>query len=513
MHKNKILLIILFFQVAFLANAQFQTTPNNKGKGYYTNPIFGGDHPDPSILRDGDDYYVVHSSFEYYPGLLIWHSKDLINWEPVTHALHKYIGSVWAPDLVIYNNKYYIYFPANNEIYVVVADSIKGPWSEPVNLKINNIDPGHVVDENGKRYLYFANGGFVALADDGLSAIGITKHAYDGWPIPREWSIECFCMEGPKLMKKDDYYYLTVAEGGTAGPATGHMIISARSKSAFGPWENSPYNPIIRTSNNKERWWSKGHGTPFEDAEGNWWIMFHAYEKGFYNMGRQTLLLPIEWTKEGWYKIPEGISNTEPIKKAGLTISKTNSTFIDDFMGNTLSPQWSFFNEYNTDRFQVASNSVVIKAKGNSVGNSSPLLYTPSDHSYTAEVELFIEGNAIGGIALFYNNSAYSGLLADKSNILANINGWQFPTEKEVVKGHVYLRMKNINNTVDLYYSLNGNDWIKVENSLEISGFHHNALGGFMGVKIGLCSVGEGTVKFKNFRYTQITNPKLTKVE
>jgi len=127
MYKNKILLIILFFLVAFLANAQYQTTPNNKGKGYYTNPIFGGDHSDPSILRDGDDYYVVHSSFEYYPGLLIWHSKGLINWKPVTHALHKYTGSVWAPDLVKYNNKYYIYFPANNEIYVVVSDSIKGP--------------------------------------------------------------------------------------------------------------------------------------------------------------------------------------------------------------------------------------------------------------------------------------------------------------------------------------------------------------------------------------------------
>src|SRR5680860_1334074 len=153
MHKNKILLIILFFQVAFLANAQYQTTPNKKGIGYYTNPIFGGDYPDPSILRDGDDYYVVHSSFEYYPGLLIWHSKDLINWEPVTHALNKYIGSVWAPDLVKYNNKYYIYFPTNNEIYVVVADSIKGPWSEPINLKINNIDPGHVVDENANPIL------------------------------------------------------------------------------------------------------------------------------------------------------------------------------------------------------------------------------------------------------------------------------------------------------------------------------------------------------------------------
>lgn len=506
MYKNKILLTLLFFQVAFLANAQFQTTPNLKGDGFYTNPIFGGDYPDPSILVDDGNYYVVHSSFEYYPGLLIWHSTDLINWEPVTHALNKYIGSVWAPDLVKYKNKYYIYFPANDEIYVVVADSIEGPWSDPINLKINNIDPGHVVDENGKRYLYSANGGYVPLSDDGLSVIGETKHAYDGWKIPREWSIECFCMEGPKLMKRGDYYYLTVAEGGTAGPPTGHMIISARSKSVFGPWENSPYNPILRTESSNERWWSKGHGTPFEDKEGNWWIMYHAYEKGFYNMGRQTLLLPIAWTNDGWYKIANNISDTEPIKKTGLVKSNANFTFKDNFEGNKLNPQWRFFGEYDINRFQVKDNSVVIKGKGNVVGNSSPLLYTPSDHSYTVDVEVFIEGNAIGGFTLFYNNIAYSGILADSTNILANIHGWQFPTEKDVIKGHTYLRMKSINNIVDLYYSTDAKNWVKIENSLEVSGFHHNAFGGFMGLRIGLCAIGEGTVRFENFKYTPITN-------
>tara|TARA_R110002050_G_scaffold53118_2_gene120826 strand:- start:57153 stop:58661 length:1509 start_codon:yes stop_codon:yes gene_type:complete len=501
------LLTILFFQVAFLVNAQYQTTPNIKGNGYYTNPIFGGDYPDPSILKDGDNYYVVHSSFEYYPGLLIWHSKDLINWEPVTHALNKYIGSVWAPDLVKYKNKYYIYFPANDEIYVLVADSIEGPWSDPINLNLKNIDPGHVVGEHGKRYLYSANGGYVPLSDDGLSVIGETKHAYDGWEIPREWSIECFCMEGPKLMKKGDYYYLTVAEGGTAGPATGHMIISARSKSVFGPWENSPFNPIMRTKNSNERWWSKGHGTPFEDKEGRWWIMYHAYEKGFYNMGRQTLLLPIEWTKEGWYKIAENSSDIKPIKKTDLVESNTNFIFKDNFEGDKLKPQWRFFGEYDINRFQVKDNSVLVKAKGDIAGNSSPLLYTPTDHSYTVEVELLIEGNAIGGFTLFYNNIAYSGVFADSNNILTNIHGWQFPTEKNVIKGHTYLRMKSINNTVDLFYSTDGKNWIKIENSLEVSGFHHNAFGGFMGVRVGLCSIGEGAVTYKNFKYTPIVNP------
>jgi xylan 1,4-beta-xylosidase len=491
-------------QLLIVVKSQYQTNNGNAGNDYFLNPIFAGDYPDPSILRDGNDYYIVHSSFEYYPGLLIWHSKDLINWEPVTQALHKYIGSVWAPDLVKCNNKYYIYFPANNKIYVVMAESITGPWSDPIDLKISNIDPGHVADENGKRYLYSANGGYVPLSDDGLSVIGETKHVYDGWTIPRDWTIECFCMEGPKIVKHGDYYYLTVAEGGTAGPATSHMVISARSKSAIGPWENSPYNPVVKTKTSSEKWWSKGHGTVFEDAKGNWWMILHAYENGFYNMGRQTLLLPVEWTKDGWYKIPDGINDTSPIKRPNVVASNTYFTLNDNFEGNNLNPRWKFFGEYDTSRFHLVDNSIVINARGNSVGNCSPLLCTPSDHSYTTEVEMEIEGNATGGLVLFYNNSAYSGILANNGDILANIHGWQFQTEKKVMNNHVFLRLKNINSTVDMYYSTDGKNWNKIENSLETSGFNHNTYGGFMGLRIGLCSMGEGVVKFKNFKYIPI---------
>ena len=500
---NKIIITILMIQLSVFANAQYQTKTNEKGTGFYMNPIFAGDYPDPSILRDGDNYYMVHSSFEYYPGLLIWHSKDLINWTPVVNALHKYIGDVWAPDLVKYKNKYFIYFPTNGTNYVVSADSINGKWSDPIDLKVAGIDPGHAV-ENGKRYLFFSNGGFVPLSDDGLSITGEVRSSYGGWPIPREWSIECFCMESPKLVKHGEYYYLTVAEGGTAGPATGHMIISARAKSLAGPWENSPYNPIIRTTKSSERWRSRGHGTLFEDAKGKWWIMYHAYENGFYNIGRQTLLEPVEWTKDGWYKVPNGVDPGQPIKKSGQIASNLNFNLSDKFEGNTLKPQWKFYKEYNTSRFQLANNSLVVNAKGNSIGSSSPLLLVPFGHSYTAEVELVLEGKATGGLVIFYNDRAASGILTQNGDILANINGWQFPTEKKVVANHVFLRLKNINNTVDLYYSTDGIKWNKIENSIEISGFNHNALGGFLGIRIGLCSIGEGKVTFKNFKFESV---------
>jgi len=501
--KQFIVLSLLLISTVF-AEAQYQTASGTKGKLFYTNPIFKGDYPDPSILRDGNDYYVVHSSFEYYPGLLIWHSKDLINWEPVKNALYKNVGSVWAPDFVKYKNKYYIYFPANYEIYVVTADSINGKWSDPVALHISNIDPGHVADENGKRYLYFANGGYVPLSDDGLSVTGEMKQAYDGWKIPRNWTIECFCLEGPKLTKRGEYYYLTVAEGGTAGPATSHMVISARSKSPFGPWENSPFNPVIKTKSNIEKWWSKGHGTILEDANGNWWMIFHAYEKGFNNMGRQTLLLPVEWTKDGWYKIPGGVKVEQAIKAPHFVSSPSAFSLSDSFDKHELKPQWKFYGEYDSSRFHMYDNNLIMAAEGNAIASCSPLACVPSSHSYTAEVELFTEGNATGGLVLFYNNAAHSGILADSVNILANIHGWQSVAEKNKIKNHVFLRLKNNNSTVDMYYSTDGMNWNKIENSLEISAFNHNALGGFLGVRVGLCSIGEGKVRFKNFKYRSL---------
>ena len=149
-------------------------------------------------------------------------------------------------------------------------------------------------------------------------------------------------------------------------------------------------------------------------------------------------------------------------------------TLNDNFEGTELKPQWKFFDGYDISRFHVLDNSLVIKAKGNSVGDCSPLICIPYHHSYIAQVELNIEGDAIGGIVLFYNSNAYSGILADNENILDNLRGWQFPTEKNVIKDHIFLRLKNINNTVDMFYSLDGERWIKIENSAEVSCYNHN---------------------------------------
>ena len=221
-------------------------------------------------------------------------------------------------------------------------------------------------------------------------------------------------------------------------------------------------------------------------------------------MGRQTLLQPIEWTNDGWFKTPDGIKTDEPIKRPIGIIPSVAFNLNDNFEGKELKPQWKFFGEYDTTRFHLADSGLIIKAKGHSVGDCSPLLCIPSNHSYIAQVELFIEGEATGGLVLFYNNVAHSGILADKGNIIADLRGWQFPTEKGKIKNHVSLRLKDINNTVDMYYSIDGEKWNKIENSVEVSSYNHNVLSGFLSLRLGLCSMGDGKVIFKNFMYKPI---------
>ena len=176
--------------------------------------IFPGDYPDPSILRDGKDFYMTHSSFTYFPALLVWHSTDLLHWEPVARAVEEGDYSIYAPDLCKVDGKFYIYYPTSRgENYVVTADRPEGPWSAPVKLDVGGIDPGHVVAEDGQRYLYTNNGFVTPLTPDGLAAAGRRSKVYDGWEYPAEWETEGMWLESPKLFKRGDWFYLVSAEG------------------------------------------------------------------------------------------------------------------------------------------------------------------------------------------------------------------------------------------------------------------------------------------------------------
>ncbi|MBS7458512.1 family 43 glycosylhydrolase [Coralloluteibacterium stylophorae] len=479
------------------------------GNGSFLNPVFAGDHPDPSVLRDGDDYYLTFSSFDAYPGLPLWHSRDLVNWQPIGHAIDTNVGAIWAPDLVRHEGRYYIYFPARTgerrSNYVVWADDIRGPWSEPVDIGLpGHIDPGHAVGEDGKRYLFLSGGDYVQLADDGLSTVGEVKHVYDGWRYPEEWVVEGYAQEGPKITRHNGWYYMITAVGGTAGPPTGHMVIVARSRSIHGPWENHPDNPVVRTESRDEHWWSRGHATLVEDQAGDWWMIYHGYEKDFWTLGRQALLDPIEWTDDGWF-VARGGDLSEPIRKpAGESSGQHGMALSDDFDGE-LGPQWAFYDPAadEMERVDFADGALVLAGEGTAPRDSSPLTVIPGDTAYEFEVRMQVEPGAVGGALLFYSDRMYAGVGWNGEDFVMHRYGVERPADglDAGPGGELWIRVRNDRHIVTMHTSRDGDTWEKYPVQMEVSGYHHNTVGKFLSLRPGLYAAGDGDVRFLDFRY------------
>ena len=472
----------------------------------YRNPILGGDHPDASPIRIGDDFYLTHSSFDYAPGLLIWHSRDLINWRPVAAALHRYYGAVWAPYLCEYQSRYYIYFPADGSLRVVRADHPVGPWSEPVDLGINAIDPAHIA-ENGRRFLYMAGGLMAELTPDGLAVKTPPRKVLDAWPMPASMRIECTCLEAPKLLERNGYFYLNVAEGGTAGPGTSHSVISARSRHANGPWEFSPYNPVVHTASRDDRWLSLGHGRLVDTPDDRWFMTVHSYENGYRTLGRQLLLLPVEWTSDGWFRIPPGVTadSAIPMPVAGTS----QQPFLDpsdDFSSPELGLQWGFWHEFDAARFTTGSGALTLAAKGKSLAATSALTTPVGGHSYTVEIDIEVSRGCEAGIMLFYNPEHAAGILLSPEGIGVRIANGYIPSRQEQGATRATLRIVNDRQELDFYYRLPGQSWKRTEESAEISGMNHNVLGGFLDVRPAVYACGSGKAAFRSFRYWPLVN-------
>lgn len=462
----------------------------------YPKVIIPGDYADPSIMRDGKDYYMTHSPFYYAPGFLIWHSQDLVNWEPVCRALANWKGSAMAPDLLKYKDKYYIYYPSAGTNWVIWAEDIRGPWSEPIDLKVRGIDPGHLVSEDGKRYLYLSDGYVVALSDDGLATVGDVKKVYDGWEYPKGWDTECMCLESPKLTYRNGYYYMTSAEGGTAGPATSHMAVAARSKSPLGPWENSPYNPVVHTYSASDNWWSKGHGTLIDDVNGNWWIVYHAYAKGYHTLGRQTLLEPIEWTADGWYRTKSTATLPQP------EITATNGLNLsDDFDKQELGIQWTFWKEYAPQAVSFKQHTLWMKAKGSSPADGRLLLTTAEDKNYETQVEVITGKGNTAGLLLFYNEKAYAGVVSDGKKFIIYRNAEEKIELPNKIGKQFIAKIRNQGNNVRIMVSKDGASWTTLIENMDVSMMHHNNYKGFFALRIGLYSAGKGSAGFSHFRY------------
>lgn len=290
----------------------------------YHNPIRRGMFPDPSIVRVGKDYYMVNSSFIFFPCIPISHSKDLIHWEIIGHAvtepewasLDELEGGrgYWAPDISYDNGKFYVTatYRLNDTgtVYrkqiVVSSDRPEGPYSKPAVIDEDGIDPS-IFHENGRHYMLLNRGArILELNEDCTKQISEAELLYYG--------DQKRAPEGPHLLKKDGYYYLFLAEGGTGA---GHRISVARSKTLMGNYEPCPYNPIMRQMDEGAAIQRCGHGKPVCTQNGEWYMVYlcgRMIGDGYSMLGRETALDPISWTADGW-PVVNGLKGPSVLQK------------------------------------------------------------------------------------------------------------------------------------------------------------------------------------------------------
>lgn len=487
----------------------------DRGNGLYRNPIIAGDLADPSVIREGEDFYMIHGKGLRH-AIIVWHSRDLVNWQPIGKVPLGVDGGAWAPDLALVDGRYYIYVtipslrPDGSRAFknwAYWAEEITGPWSEPIDLEIDGlIDPGHLVTPEGKRYLFMEKTAVYQLAPDGLSTVGpAIQDVYDGWEYPEEWDVECWCLESPKLLHRDGYYYVVSALGGTKGPATAHMAAVERSRDPLGPYVDSPYNPLIHTFSIDEQWWAQGHATLVEHHDGTWWAMFHGIDHTRKNLGRQTLLLPVDWTDDGWPVIQAGA-------RAGDLLAKPSGENVghglvrsDDFSDREWGYQWAF-EEAHRKHLTRGAGALRIRTMGDSRTSGIELNIRPGNHSFEIRAEIEIMGDAQGGLMA---GQSGVGLAKGPPNLhpAESFDPAEFPwtptywqngssvrvRRKEMdgwPQNSMHLRVVNHRSHVSIWGSEDGENWKKFARSF------YDESGG-----VRLFAFGEGEVIFRDFRY------------
>lgn len=332
----------------------------------YHNPIIPGFHPDPSVCRVGHDYYLVTSSFEYFPGVPLFHSDNLVDWEQIGHVLTresqlplKYCrpsGGIFAPTIRHHNGRFYMVTTNTNNAhkpngnFYVWTDDIRGEWSEPVWVGMPGIDPDLFFDSNGD--VWFSCTG-------GQSRIDLETGKLIGGPTVR-WpgTGGTAAPEAPHIYRIGDWYFTMLAEGGTE---RGHMVTIARSRNIGGPYESCPHNPILSHRSMQAELQSTGHGDMFEDMQGKWWMVFLATRPVGYPpvhlLGRETCLAPVTWSDDGWPVVNQG--NVVPLNVTfpGLPEQKPEwREWHDDFSGSRLKPEWNFLRNPDPDTWSLSAN-------------------------------------------------------------------------------------------------------------------------------------------------------------
>lgn len=381
----KNIIFLVFITISFHLAAQADT---------FTNPILQGGYPDPSICRVGEDFYLVNSTFEYFPALPIHHSKDLVNWELIGYGLHRQEqgsgavnlvdvqqnGGIHAPTIRYHKGTYYIITtnvysprdrnkPAEMVNFVITAKNPAGPWSDPHVIEgAPGIDPDLFFDDDGKVY-YVGTHALGEPDQNGIGEIWVQELDLKEWKLTGQrhsvWRGACdgCCTEGPHMYKVNGLYYLLVAEGGTSYH---HAVMIAASEHINGPFESNPRNPILTSRHLSKSNWvhSTGHADLVELEDGRWYMValgIRNDKDGASNMGRETHLMPVIWepaimrweqvSDDKWepveYQWPVVAPETGKVERNNplpftARQQNRNNRVTDDFETPDLQREWNF---------------------------------------------------------------------------------------------------------------------------------------------------------------------------
>jgi len=394
--EKKYFTLVSFLMLAFLSNVLFS---QNNGK--FSNPILSGFYPDPSICKVGSDYYIVNSTFSYFPGIPIFHSKDLVNWRLIGHVLDRpeqlnldglgVSRGIFAPTIRYHKGIFYVTCTLvdGGGNFIVTAAKPEGPWSNPVWLpQVNGIDPCLFFDDGGKTYLLYNSDApenkplyeghrtirICELDIEELKVVSENKILINGGV---DISQKPVWIEGPRIFKKDGFYYLTAAEGGTAED---HSQVIFRSLKVDGPYIPYEKNPILTQRNldpkRKYPVTCTGHADFIQADNGSWWSTFlgcrpyEPFEENYYNTGRETFLAPVKWIN-GWPVINPDFTEVQyhyplPIKHVTGKVDipyNGNFTLRDNFEKNKLHPSWIFLRTPREKWYDLTSKKGFLSIK------------------------------------------------------------------------------------------------------------------------------------------------------
>ena len=387
---------------------------------HYENPILRGFCPDPSICRVGNDYYLCVSSFEYFPGIPIYHSKDLVNWKQIGNCVQrkeefppmkttKDSGGIWAPSIRFNNGRFYVTATLDGYgNFIVSATEPAGEWSAPVWVEVGGIDPS-LYFEDGHAYYCTTES-----LQEGESGISLEEIDLDTGKVIGErheiWNgIGAAFLEGPHVYRIKDHYYIMTAEGGTQ---FNHMVTVGRSSSLFGPYESCPHNPVITNVHDASRQVQcTGHGDLIEDHNGNWWVVHlgtRISRRTMSHLGRETFLTPVRW-ENGWIVTDSNkmalLSCEGPIDaKQELQVC-----FQADFTKREWEPGWIFLRSPEESHYRRGEGYLKLyPSKVKLTDGKSPVFAAVRQPDFDCEIqtEFSLHATEIGdeaGLALLLN--------------------------------------------------------------------------------------------------------------